>query len=287
MQCLCCCGAGSKWATVRPVMLRRCGSEEDEVFTGARSRFVDLNDRGSQAIGAWVTSADSSTTAIFGEIGYDFVVIDGEHGALGVRDILQHIRAAQATGITAIVRVLKGDPTQIQQVLDLGADGVLVPKVESAEQAAACFAATQYRPGGRGFCPMAPAPGWTGENWDDHASRSNREIIFIPLIETVAGVENFDGIAGTEGIEFAFFGLGDLAQDMGTDMHAARDRLIAMWDECRKTAESHGVLLGAPGGVELGFEGTAFTTIGGDLNYVRAAGARRLADFRQLVATGA
>jgi 2-keto-3-deoxy-L-rhamnonate aldolase RhmA len=257
------------------------------VFIGARSRFVELNDRGGQAIGAWVTSADSSTTAIFGEIGYDFVIIDGEHGALGVRDILLHIRAAQATGITAIVRVLKGDPTQIQKVVDLGADGVLVPKIESAEQAAACYAATQYRPGGRGFCPMVPAAGWTGENWNEHASRSNSEIIFIPLIETIAGVENFEAIAAVDGVDFAFFGLGDLAQDMGSDMYAARDQLVAMWDECHAKAERHNVRLGAPGGVELGFNETAFTTIGGDLNFVRAGGARRLAEFRSLVSLSA
>lgn len=255
------------------------------MFTGARSRFVELNDRGDQAIGAWVTSADSSTTAIFGEVGYDFVIIDGEHGALGVRDILMHIRAAQASGTIAIVRVLKGDPTQIQQVVDMGADGVLVPKVENAEQAAACFAATQYRSGGRGFCPMVPAAGWTGENWNAHAERSNREIIFIPLIETVAGIENFEAIGAVDGVEFAFFGLGDLAQDMGTDMYAGRDQLISMWEESRAKAQRLGIRLGAPGGV--GFEGASFTTIGGDLNYVRATGAARLAQFRSPVPVGA
>jgi 4-hydroxy-2-oxoheptanedioate aldolase len=245
---------------------------------------VELNDNGDQAAGAWVTSADSSTTAIFGEIGYDFVIIDGEHGALGVRDILQHIRAAQATGTVAIVRVLKGDPTQIQQVVDLGADGVLVPKVETADHAAACFAATQYRPGGRGFCPMVPAAGWSGENWSAHSERSNREVIFIPLIETVKGVENFEAIASVDGVEFAFFGLGDLAQDMGTDMYAGRDQLVSMWEDSRAKAQRLGVRLGAPGGV--GFEGTAFTTIGGDLNYVRAMGSERIAQFRSTVGAG-
>jgi len=248
------------------------------MFTGARTRFVDLNDRGAQAVGAWVTSADSSTTAIFGELGYDFVIIDGEHGALGVRDILMHIRAAQASGTVAIVRVLKGDPTQIQQVVDMGADGVLVPKVETAEQAAACHAATQYRPGGRGFCPMVPAAGWSGEDWPAHAERSNREVIVIPLIETSRGVENFEEIAAVEGVDFAFFGLGDLAQDLGTDMYAGRDLLISLWEKARSQADRAGLRLGAPGGV--GFEHTAFTTIGGDLNYVRAAGAERLAAFR-------
>lgn len=254
------------------------------MFTGARTRFVELNERGDQALGAWVTSADPSTTAIFGELGYDFVIIDGEHGAIGVRDILSHIRAAQATGTAAIVRVLKGDPTQIQQVVDMGADGVLVPKVETAEQAAACYAATQYRAGGRGFCPMVPAAGWSGENWTEHASRSNREIIFIPLIETVAGIENFEAIAGVDGVEFAFFGLGDLAQDMGTDMYAGRDWLLTIWEQSRSQAERLGIRLGAPGGV--GFEGTAFTTIGGDLNYVRATGAERLAQYRSPVPAG-
>ena len=248
------------------------------MFTGARSRFKELNDRGDQALGAWVTSADSSTTAIFGELGYDFVIIDGEHGALDTRDILHHIRAAQATGTVAIVRVLKGAPHQIQQVVDMGADGVLVPKVESAEQAAACYAATQYQPGGRGFCPMVPAAGWTGDNWTDHAARANREIIFIPLIETLAGVENLEAIAGIDGVDFAFFGLGDLAQDLGTDMYAGRDQIMSIWAKARESAERLGLRLGAPGGV--GLDGTAFATIGGDLNFVRATGTERLQAFR-------
>lgn len=247
------------------------------MFTGARTRFTTRNDEGSQAVGAWVTSADPSTTAIFGEVGYDFVIVDGEHGALGPRDILGHIRAAQATGTVAIVRVLKGDPTQIQQVVDMGADGVLVPKIETAEQAAACFAATQYRAGGRGFCPMVPAAGWSGHNWSDHAQHSNREVIFIPLIETVRGIENFESIVAVDGIDFAFFGLGDLAQDLGTDMYAGRDRLIELWLECRHKAAAADVRLGAPGGV--GLDDTAFVTIGGDLNFVRATATERLAAF--------
>jgi 4-hydroxy-2-oxoheptanedioate aldolase len=250
----------------------------DDVFTGARSRFAELNDRGEQAIGAWATSVDPSTTAIFGEVGYDFVIIDGEHGALGIRDILGHIRAAQATGTVAVVRVLRADPSLVQQVADLGADAVLVPKIETAEQAAACFAATQYGPGGRGFCPMVPAAGWTNEGWTEHAGRANRELLFIPLIETLAGVANFEGIAKTEGVDFAFYGLGDLAQDMGTDMAAGRDSLIEIWQALRNKADTHGVRLGAPGG--FGFDDASLVTIGGDLNFVRAVSAERLASAR-------
>ncbi|MFI5623384.1 HpcH/HpaI aldolase/citrate lyase family protein [Nocardioides sp. NPDC051685] len=248
------------------------------MFTGARARFVELNDRGEQAIGVWATSADPSTTAIFGEVGYDFVLIDGEHGALGIRDILGHIRAAQATGTVAVVRILRADPSLVQQVADLGADAILVPKIETAEQAAACFAATQYRPGGRGFCPMVPAAGWTNGAWAEHADRANRELLFIPLIETLAGVENFERIVKTEGVDFAFYGLGDLAQDMGTDMATGRDRLIEIWQDLHDKADRHGVRLGAPGG--FGFDGTSFVTIGGDLNFVRSTSAEHLANAR-------
>lgn len=125
---------------------------------------------------------------------------------------------------------------------------------------------------------MVPSADWSGANWGEHAERSNREVIFIPLIETVRGIENFEAIAAVDGVEFAFFGLGDLAQDMGTDMYAGRERLIEMWEVASASATRAGLRLGAPGGI--GFDGTSFTTIGGDLNFVRAAGADKLAQFR-------
>lgn len=242
---------------------------------GARSRFESLISQGRKPIGAFLTSNDPSTSVIFGDVGYDFVLIDGEHGALDTRDVLNHIRAARSAGCLAIVRVLHNEPALIQRAVDLGADGVLVPKIGTADDAERALAATRYQPGGRGFCPMVPAAGWSGENWSDHARSSNGNVILIPLIETLTGVENFSEIIAVPGIDYAFFGLGDLSQEMGIDMVGGRDQLIAQWEALRDKADLEGVRLGAPMG--FGFAGIDFGTAGGDLSLLRLAAKERLA----------
>ena len=242
---------------------------------GARSRFESLISEGRKPIGAFLTSSDPSTSVIFGDVGFDFVIIDGEHGALDTRDVLNHIRAARSAGCLAIVRVLHNEAALIQRAVDLGADGVIVPKVGSAGDAERALAATRYQAGGRGFCPMVPAAAWSGENWSDHAGSSNRNVILIPLIETLAGVENFGEIVAVPGIDYAFFGLGDLSQEMGIDMIGGRDQLIAQWQVLRDQADLAGVRLGSPLG--FGFAGVDFGAAGGDLSLLRLAAKERLA----------
>jgi 2-keto-3-deoxy-L-rhamnonate aldolase RhmA len=242
---------------------------------GARSRFESLISAGRKPVGAFLTSSDPSTSVIFGDVGFDFVIIDGEHGALDTRDVLNHIRAARSVGCLAIVRVLHNEAALIQRAVDLGADGVIVPKVGTAGDAERALAATRYQPGGRGFCPMVPAAAWSGENWSEHAGNSNGNVILIPLIETIAGVENFGEIIAVPGIDYAFFGLGDLSQEMGIDMVGGRDQLIAQWEVLRDQADLEGVRLGAPLG--FGFAGVDFGAAGGDLSFLRQAAKARLA----------
>jgi len=241
---------------------------------GARSHFESLISQGRKPVGAFLTSSDPSTSVIFGDVGYDFVIIDGEHGALDTRDVLNHIRAARSAGTLVIVRVLYNEAALIQRAVDLGADGVIVPKIATAADAERALAATQYKRGGRGFCPMVPAARWSGENWSEHAGNSNENVILIPLIETLEGAGNFAEILAVPGIDYAFFGLGDLSQEMGIDMHEGRDELIAQWDRLRSVADAEGARLGAPLG--FGFAGLDFGTAGGDLSLLRQVAKAKL-----------
>lgn len=248
----------------------------------ARTEFDRLIDRGQAPTGVFVMSTDAAVTALYGDAGYDWVLIDREHGVMDNSHLRSHLMAAEANGIVPIVRVLENSPAAIQQTLDAGAQGIMVPKVESAEGAARAVRASRYLPGGRGMCPVVPATNFTGEGWSTYASRMNENALLIPLIETAKGVEHIEEICAVDGVDYVFFGLADLSQDLGIDMIEDLDQLIGIWRRFAETAHAAGVRVGAPLG--YGFDDLAdFGSLGSDLSTLRAAAERDLAAVRRPV----
>ncbi|MCG7207371.1 HpcH/HpaI aldolase family protein [Streptomyces arenae] len=246
----------------------------------ARAAFEEIINAGRAPVGAFVMSTDPNTTTIYGRAGYDWVLIDREHGIMDESAMRAHLLAADATGLVPIVRVLHNSSPLIQQALDAGAQGVLVPKIGSADDAARAVAATRYAPGGRGMCPVVPAAGFSGNGWGDYASDLNGNVILMPLIESRAGVDNIDEICAVKGVDYIFFGLADLSQDMGIDMLDDADTLIGMWEKVVAAARRHGVRAGAPLG--YGFDDLAdFGSLDSDLGSLRSAADLALTHWRE------
>lgn len=245
----------------------------------ARSRFSSMISSGITPVGSFVMSIDPAVTALLASSGYDFVIIDREHGPIDVQSAANHVRAAEANGIVPIVRVLTNDPTQIQQSLDIGAHGIVVPKVGSAEQARAAVRATQYTAGGRGMCPATEGARWSsGQVWTENRDNANAEVVVIPLIETQAGIDNLAEIAAVDGIDLVFFGLADLSQDMGIGMYTDLAQLVEIWNRAVKVAKAAGVAIGAPLG--YGFTGGDYGTVESDFNLLKSAAVTGLAEVR-------
>lgn len=244
----------------------------------ARSRLTSMIKDDRLPVGAFVMSTDASTTALFGDIGYDFVIIDREHGPNDITSTLNHIRAAEANGIIPIVRVLENSPTLIQSTLDIGAHGIVVPKVGTADDARRAVLASQYTAGGRGMCQATEGARWAHDGWHAHKGSSNDNVVVIPLVETREGIENLEEIAAVDGVDFVFFGLADLSQDMGIDMYSDRDQLIRIWDESVVKARRAGVHLGAPLG--YGFDDGDYGTVDGDLMMLRTIAQSALTPLR-------
>lgn len=244
----------------------------------ALNTFAEIEASGRKPTGVFVMSVDSSVTGIYGAAGYDWVLIDREHGVMDNRDLRGHLHAAEAGGMVAIVRVLENSPALIQQTLDAGAQGVMVPKVGTAEGARRAVAAAQYKSGGRGMCPVVPATHFTGAGWNDYAAEMNQNVLVMPLIETMEGVENIAAICSVEGVSHIFFGLADLSQDIGIDMERDIDQLVALWERVANTAHEHGVRAGAPLG--YGFDDLAdFGSLDSDLSTLRDSAERALRDY--------
>ncbi|MFF0038876.1 HpcH/HpaI aldolase/citrate lyase family protein [Streptomyces mirabilis] len=235
---------------------------------------------GTGPVGSFVMSTDAAVTVTIASSGYDFVVIDREHGPNDIQSTLGHIRAAEANRITPIVRVLENNPTQIQASLDAGAHGIVVPKIGTVAEAEAALKATRYQPGGRGMCPAVEGARWSsGDTWLEHREGSNENVILIPLIETRAGVDNLAEIAAIDGIDFLFFGLADLSQDLGINMYEDGDKLVEIWNEAVQVAHAQGAYIGGPLG--YGFEGGDFGTVESDFNLLKSAAVAGLAEHRK------
>ncbi|KAF0957987.1 HpcH/HpaI aldolase family protein [Rhodococcus sp. T7] len=234
---------------------------------------------GGQPVGAFVTSVDPSSTLIYGALGYDWVLIDREHGMIDIPAMVAHLRTAEAYGLVPFVRVLGNDPTLIQQALDAGAQGILVPKVGSAAEARRAVAAGRYASGGRGMCPVVPAMEFSGAAWEKRRQVANDNVIVMPLIETKSGVDNIEEIVSVEGVDYIFFGLADLSQDLGLDMVADLPTIVEMWEYVAETAHRHGVRAGAPLG--YGFDPLAdFGSLVTDLMQLQMAAEKALQDHR-------
>ncbi|QKV20295.1 4-hydroxy-2-oxoheptanedioate aldolase [Oricola thermophila] len=171
--------------------------------------------RGERQVGCWLGLADAYAAEIMGTAGFDWLLIDGEHAPNDLRSILAQLQALEASPSHSVVRLPIGETWMIKQVLDLGAQNILVPMVESGEQAAALVKAVRYPPRGvRGVgSALARASRFSGIS--DYLTTADDEICLLVQVENRAGMAALDDILAVEGIDGVFIGPADLAADMG------------------------------------------------------------------------
>lgn len=172
--------------------------------------------KGSQAqYGLWMGLPDSICAEIGAGAGFDWVLIDAEHAPYSLRDIQHHLQAIAAYHVPAIVRPAEGSTALIKQLLDIGAQTLLIPMVNTAEQARQLVQDIRYPPQGiRGLgTSMARAAHWNGI--DDYAAKANQEICLIVQAETRSAMDNLHEIVAVEGVDGVFIGPSDLSASMG------------------------------------------------------------------------
>lgn len=170
---------------------------------------------GKTQFGLFLGLANSYTAEIVADAGFDFLLIDGEHGPNDLQSILHQLQALAPYPSHVMVRPVQGDTAAIKQILDIGAQSLLVPMIETAEQAQQMVKAVRYPPNGvRGVgTAMARAARWNGvEGYFKHA---DEEMFLMLQIESVRGLQNLEAIAATEGVDGVFIGPSDLAASMG------------------------------------------------------------------------
>ncbi|KRD54568.1 HpcH/HpaI aldolase family protein [Microbacterium sp. Root280D1] len=166
-------------------------------------------------IGMWACSGSSLVTEVAAGSGLDWLLIDMEHSANTLESTLLQLQVVAAYPITPVVRVPSNDTVAIKQVLDLGAQNLIVPMVSSAEEARAAVSATRYPPEGVRGVGSALARSARWNRVDGYLRDSARHTSLTVQIETVAGVEAASEIAAVEGVDAVFVGPSDLSASMG------------------------------------------------------------------------
>jgi 4-hydroxy-2-oxoheptanedioate aldolase len=170
---------------------------------------------GQASIGCWLGLGSASVAEVVAAAGYDFVMIDHEHGPGTLADGLATLRAVRQTPCTALMRVPWNDPVYIKRALDLGVEGVMVPSIDTPEQASAAVAACLYPPRGvRGAAyGQIRASGYGTAK--DYVSRADEELVLVLQIESARAVEAVPDIAKVPGIDALFLGPYDLSGSIG------------------------------------------------------------------------
>jgi 4-hydroxy-2-oxoheptanedioate aldolase len=219
--------------------------------------------------GAWLNLGSSLTAEIAGSQGFDWVLIDLEHGAGDERALLHQLQALEASSAAPIVRIEWNDPPRFKRALDLGPSGIMVPYVNSEEEARSAVASMRYPPRGiRGVARSNRAAGF-GLKFEEYFSTAADRLLTVTQIETKDAVNNVEAIALVDGVDVLFVGPLDLTTSLGIpaqfnhpDFMAALKRVTDVAVRCGKAA---GILLGTlkqvQPMVDLGF---TFLAVGSD-----------------------
>jgi len=232
-------------------------------------------------VGYWSVLDSPISTERLALTGYDYIALDGQHGLMGYSGILHNLMAIDAAhGPAGIVRVEANNAAVIGQALDAGARGVIVPLVNTAEEAAAAVAAARYKGGGRSYGPMR-----SGLRVGPTPAEADAAILVLVMIETAEGLANVEQIAAVEGVDGVYIGPSDLALALGARVpndpeiadvfDAALDRVLAAARANAKIAAIH-----TPAGEvakQRIAQGFTFITIASDLTHLEAAARAHLA----------
>lgn len=188
---------------------------------------------------------------IMGYTGWDFVIIDVEHGVHDFQDVSNMIRAAHSAGITCIIRVPGTAPINIQRYLDAGADGVQIPQITSIEEAEKAVKGAHYYPmGNRGACGYSAATHYHTIPFTDHVASSNQEALVVLHVENAWAADHIDELLEIEGIDTIFCGPWDMSQSLGipgqVEDERVQGRIQKVFDACAAKGVATGMFVDDP-----------------------------------------
>ncbi len=202
-------------------------------------------EEGKTVFGPFCKILDPAVVELAALAGFDFVIIDMEHGPYSLETVQQMLRAAEARGITAVVRVTENSETSILRVLDIGAQCIQVPQIATPKDAQKVVKSAMFHPKGeRGMCRYVRAGEYTAIDKAEHFGRANENIVTIIHIEGVSGLENLPSILENDGIDVIFLGPYDLSQSCGVPGQVHHEKVVKRMEEAVVLAKKSGKVVG-------------------------------------------
>ena len=239
---------------------------------------------GETTLGTFIGAASAVTGEVCAAAGMDWLLLDLEHGAGGEEQLRSLVPAAAAYGVPVVVRVESADRIRIGRALDLGAAGIMLPRLDSVEDVATALRHLRYPPDGdRGVatynraCRFGLDPG--------ALDRADHDVLGVVQIESAAAVEDVDKIAMLDGVDVVFVGPRDLSHDLGVPGEFTAPAYVAALDRVRSAAQAAGKACGllvndGAAAADRVAEGWTFVAIGSDSILLAAAVAGHLARAR-------
>lgn len=211
-----------------------------------RFRFKQRLGEATPQRGTFVFSSDPAVTEIIGGAGFDFVILDREHTALGWSDIQNHARAARAAGISLLVRVAAADPVEVTHALDLGADGVVIPHfgLDAGASSEAARAARYAPRGERGTCTGIRANRYSLDSFARTLEEANEGVAVVVQVEDAVVLDGLDELLGLVPVDAVMPGLADLATSLGRPGGFAHPTVLAAADRLFASVAKAGLPLG-------------------------------------------
>lgn len=250
------------------------------------NRFIQALSAGKPLLGLWQALATPYTAEICAAAGFDWLLIDGEHAPNTAQTLLGQLQACAPYPVEPIARVPLGEPVAIKQYLDLGYSTLLVPMVDSAEQARAIVSATRFPPHGkRGVASATSRASGFGAN-KAYLATAHERVGVIAQIESRAALDAIDEIAAVEGIDALFIGPADLAGSLGHLGNAMHPEVQAAIDHAKARIDASG----KPAGIfavsrddarRRMAQGFGFISIGTDIGLLANGAAALLQSVRE------
>lgn len=232
---------------------------------------------GKPTIGTWIQTGNPVVAEILARVGYDWIAVDCEHSSIGIEMFAETARGIYGRDVVTLARVRENDMLAIRQVLDVGAEGVIVPMVNSAEEARRAVKAAKYPPiGERGF-GYCRANNW-GIDFTSYAEKANDDVCVVVMIESKQAVECIDEILEVEGVDGVFIGPYDMSGSYGcvgrTDEPVVVEACAKVLEACKrhgKAAGEHIVLPNERNVSKALADGFTFIALGTDIVFLADA----------------
>ena len=202
--------------------------------------------KGKHVFGTWSNIASPTVTNILANTGIDFIVLDLEHGASSFETVESQIYAAEAEGVSPIVRLASGDRIDILHALEIGAVNILISQVTSVEETAGIISACKYFPkGDRGVSLFTKNHGYSDRNSKEKMEKINNETFVGILLEGEDGLNNIEEICALDNLDMIYLGIYDISQSLGIPGEVENEKVIKLLKDLGKLSKSYDVAFGS------------------------------------------